>query len=104
MVSRKPEIPLQEDIEASINRRLSRRRKVRLRLAKKRRGVRPDELVFLSTANVAQYWWCAYKALRKSVENENIFFDVFLDDRLLYAHQLGLIDRLPSGDEALLEV
>lgn len=73
-------------------------------LEKERRGVRPNDLVFIGAANLANYWWCAMKAVLKSRANEMMFFASYLYDRLRYAKKLGLIDELPERDEELLEV
>jgi CRISPR/Cas system-associated exonuclease Cas4 (RecB family) len=74
-----------------------------LSLEKERRGVKREKLVFVGTADVAQYYWCAMQAVFRSRENELNFFDSYLADRLTYAKDLGLIDELPGSDEALLE-
>jgi hypothetical protein len=75
-----------------------------LSLEKERRGVNRGKLVFVGTANVAQYYWCAMQAVLRSRKNELLFFISYLDDRTQYARDLGLIDRLPESDEALLSV
>lgn len=75
-----------------------------LSLEKKRRRMSENQLVFLGTANVADYFWCAKQAAFKSHENELMFFSVYLSDRIDYAERLGLIDRLPRKKEALLDI
>lgn len=75
-----------------------------LSLEKERRGVNRGKLVFVGMANVAQYYWCAMQAVLKSRKNEPGFFAAYSDDRIRYSQRLGLIDRLPKGDEALLRV
>ena len=75
-----------------------------LRLEKERRGVPKDGLVFVGTSNVAHYYWCAMQAVFRSRREEEKFFLVYLQGRWEYALELGLIDRLPKDDEALLAV
>jgi len=78
--------------------------KALLDLEKKRRGMPQEQLVFLGMANVAGYKWCAKQAVFKSRENESMFFASYLFDRVVYAERLGLIDRVPRGKAALLDV
>jgi len=75
-----------------------------LSLEKERRGLKREKLVFVGMANVAQYYWCAMQAVLKSRKNEPGFFAAYLGDRIQYARDLGLVDRLPESDEALLSV
>ncbi|MCL5256175.1 MAG: hypothetical protein M1319_00045 [Chloroflexi bacterium] len=75
-----------------------------LPLEKERRGARQDQLVFLGVADIAQYYWCAAKALFKSRQMELAFFRSYLLDRLLYSLYLGRLDRLPVSSYDLLEV
>ncbi|MEM0050694.1 MAG: hypothetical protein QXW39_09215, partial [Candidatus Bathyarchaeia archaeon] len=75
-----------------------------LLLEKKKRGVGEDELVFVGMANVSSYYWCAAKSLLISKAEELKFFHAYLYDRILYSKELGLIDKIPSGDGELLEV
>jgi CRISPR/Cas system-associated exonuclease Cas4 (RecB family) len=75
-----------------------------LSLEKERRGVNRGKLVFVGMANVAQYYWCAMQAVLRSRETEFLFFESYLHDRIQYAQDLELIDRLPKSDEALLSV
>jgi CRISPR/Cas system-associated exonuclease Cas4 (RecB family) len=62
---------------------------------KDRRRVKHSQLVFLSMANVAQYWWCAAGALIKSRSQEWKFFLAYLLDRLRYSLELDKIKKLP---------
>ncbi len=73
-------------------------------LEKTRRGINKDSLLFIGMANIAEYYWCAMKALLKSRRNELRFFQVYLEDRLRYSHELGLIDKLPKTDKDLLSI
>ena len=75
-----------------------------LSLEKERRGVKREKLVFVGMHKVSQYYWCAMQAVLKSRKNELHFFTSYLDARTQYARELGLIDRLPESDEALLSV
>ncbi|MBV9744497.1 MAG: hypothetical protein JO099_12100 [Acidobacteriia bacterium] len=54
--------------------------------------------------NVAHYLWCTQQALLKSQAGELGFFGAYLEDRLSYAHRLGLIEELPRHDEEVLDV
>ena len=74
------------------------------RLEKTKRGKARDALVFVGMSNVAHYYWCAMQTVLKSRHNELEFFDAYLSDRLKYSLRLGLTDRLPKSDSALLEV
>ena len=73
-------------------------------LEKRRRGLDTDTLVFVGVANVADHWWCTQQAVMKSRENELGFFDAYLRDRVNYARELGIIERLPKKRAALLDV
>src|SRR5438093_5707240 len=75
-----------------------------LALEKQRRGLSQDTLVFVGMANVAKHWWCTEKAVLKSRAIEADAFAAYLRDRLEYAVRLGLIDKWPATDEALLHV
>lgn len=75
-----------------------------LLLEKKRRGVEENRLVFIGTADVAQYWWCGMKSLFRNREMELAFFSAYLEDRILYSYELGLINQLPPDNESLLDI
>src|SRR5262249_39682987 len=75
-----------------------------LALEKKRRGVSPDTLVFVGIADVAVQRWCEQLAVLKSRKLECDMFAGYLYDRILYAQHLGLVNKLPASDEALLHV
>ncbi len=93
------------DIESKAS-ELIQDRKVMERLLtaeKKRRGAGTG-LTFVGVHNVAQHWWCTQQAVLKSRANELMFFAVYLQDRIGYAHRLGLIDKLPRRGEALLDI
>lgn len=75
-----------------------------LALEKKSRGLGADRLAFIGMANVAEHWWCTQKAVLKSRANEGMFFGAYLYDRIMCAHRLELINKLPRRDEALLDV
>ncbi len=74
-----------------------------LMLEKERRGVPKDALVFVGMANVASHWWCTQQAVLKSRANELEFFRACLSDRVGYARHLGIVSKLPSSDDALLD-
>lgn len=77
-----------------------------LTLEKKRRGLGAESLVFVGTRNLANYYWCAMQAVlisRKRSEEE-MFFSVYIEDRLRYSFELGFIDSLPEGDGAILHI
>lgn len=73
-------------------------------LEKQRRGVPATDLAFIGMHNVAQHWWCTQQAVLKSRVDEIDFFGAYLHDRIVYAHRLGRVGKLPSRDEALLDV
>src|SRR5262249_51550748 len=75
-----------------------------LRDEKARRGVAEDALVFIGCANVAEVWWCAEQAVLKSRARELEFFAAYLEDRISFAHRLGLISQCPTSDDGLLNV
>jgi len=75
-----------------------------LQLEKRRRGIDYRQLLFVGMADIASYYWCAMKSLLKNTEMETAFFGAYLQDRLVYSHQLGHIDRLPKKIEEWLEV
>jgi hypothetical protein len=75
-----------------------------LMLEKERRGVSQETLVFVGMHNVAQHWWCTQQAVLKSRANELGFFAAYLSDRIVYAHRLGLVTKLPKSPKALLGV
>ena len=74
-----------------------------LSLAKERRGVDRDKLIFIGMADVAGCYWCAMKSLLQNKRMELGFFSAYLHDRLLYSFQLGYIGTLPKSEENLLE-
>ena len=75
-----------------------------LLLEKDRRGVDKDELVFLGTSNISEFWWCSIKSLMKSKRDETMFFTVYLFDRIYYALKLRYIEDIPESKEKLLDV
>lgn len=95
-----------KDIEAEITQLLSDRKRIEslLLLEKARRGARKDSLLFIAMANIAEYYWCAMKAVLKSRMDELGCFGGYLVNRISYSHRLGLIDRLPNKKEALLDI
>jgi hypothetical protein len=95
-----------KDIEARVGELLRNRPRVEalLRQEKARRGVPEGALVFVGTANVARSWWCAEQAVLKSRAIELDVFSAYLQDRIEYAHRLGLLRRWPRSDSALLKV
>ena len=75
-----------------------------LKKEKDQREVKHNELVFLGMANVANYWWCAARAVMKSRDQELEFFQSYLVDRLRYSLELGRIKKLPRKRMDWLEV
>ena len=75
-----------------------------LQLEKERRGLSKDKLVFIGTANVASYYWCAMKSLLKSRENELEHFAAYLEDRIRYSSLLGREDKMPTNPNELLDI
>src|SRR5438552_14475906 len=94
------------DIEGKVNNILedSERLERLLALEKERRGVPQGNLVFVAMSNVANHWWCTQQAVFKNRANEIGFFSAYLHDRIVHAHRLGLIDKLPRSNEALLTI
>ncbi len=45
-----------------------------LKLEKRRRGAPEDKLLFVNAANLANFWWCAQKALLQARKDELAFF------------------------------
>lgn len=92
------------DIETNLHEILGdhSRRQQLLVLEKERRRVPKDALVFVCMADVATHWWCTQQAVLKSLAIEREVFSAYLYDRILYAHRLGLISKLPTRDDALL--
>lgn len=75
-----------------------------LALEKARRSVPENRLLCIAISNVAGYYWCGLKAVLKSKIDEPAAFASYLQSRLYYSHQLGLICELPENGEALLDV
>lgn len=75
-----------------------------LNLEKDRRGAPRKHLVFIGIANVADYWWCAARAVMESREGELAFFRAYLEDRLRYSMELGCLARLPKRQKDWLEI
>ena len=75
-----------------------------LRLEKERRGVSKDKLVFIGIANLASYYWCAMKSLLDNKRNELDYFAAYLYDRLYYSSELGLVDKMPTDPNELLDI
>ena len=74
-----------------------------LKLEKERRGQPKDSLVFIGMANTAEYYWCGIKAWFLNKRSELGFFGAYLVDRIRYSLILGRIDKVPEGDEEILE-
>ncbi|NIQ04781.1 MAG: hypothetical protein GWO20_03320 [Candidatus Korarchaeota archaeon] len=92
-------------IQAKIVRTVRNSHKVaRLLLREKmRKGVEATDLVFVNMEEIAKYHWCPMKALFRSKRMETSHFAAYLQDRLSYAAELGLIDTIPS-EKHLLDV
>lgn len=75
-----------------------------LSLEKEKRGISRDKLLFIGMADTALYWWCAMKSLFANRKMELAYFAAYLEDRIRYSYQLGLITQLPSNDETLLNI
>ncbi len=73
-----------------------------LSIEKQNRGISKDKLLFVGTANIATYWWCAEKAYLNSRENELMFFFIYLEDRLKYSLELNLIKKVPTSEKEIL--
>jgi hypothetical protein len=95
-----------KDIEEKIRELIKDRKRIEsvLLIEKARRGVSKRNLLFIGMANVADYYWCAMRAVLKSRSNEIEFFESYLNDRIHYSYHLGLTNRLPKRKEALLEI
>ena len=75
-----------------------------LEIEKDRRGKSKDELLFIGMANIANYWWCARKAVLKSRLIEIEFFESYFFDRLFYSMLLDYIEKPLNTPEKLLNV
>ncbi len=75
-----------------------------LKLEKRRRGVGPNDLVFVGLHNIAQFWWCGMYAVRKSRANEIEFFAAYLRDRIWHSFTLGRLSTLPTSEAELLDI
>ena len=67
-------------------------------------GVGPDQLVFVGTADMAEYFWCAEKSILKSRLQEVRFFESYLFDRIVYSFDLGRLNNLPNDHNELLSI
>ncbi len=94
------------EIEANVSDILKDRKRLEclLMLEKERRGVSQDTLVFVGTANVAKHWWCTQQTVLHSRATELDVFKAYFSDRIVYAHRLGLISKLPTSHRAMLDV
>lgn len=69
---------------------------------KARRGLAPEQLVFVGTHNIAQQVWCPMMAVLKSRAEELTFFREYLENRVRWAAAAQHVRRLPrSVDEWL---
>ena len=95
-----------KNTEAKIRELLSDRKRIvsLLIFEKERRGLSKESLVFLGTANVADYSWCAMQSLFKSRREEADFFGAYLQDRLRYSLELGRIEKLPETQADWLDI
>ena len=75
-----------------------------LKVEKERRGVDKDQLVFIGTADTAEYYWCAMKSLLANKDMEVAFFESYLEDRVKYSLELGYIDKIPNNPEKWLDI
>ena len=67
-------------------------------------GMGPDQLVFVGTADMAEYFWCAEKSMLKSRSQEVKFFESYLFDRIVYSFDLGRLNNLPNDHNELLSI
>ena len=67
-------------------------------------GVDRDQLVFVGTADMAEYFWCAEKSMLKSRSQEVKFFESYLFDRIVYSFDLGRLNNLPSDHNEFLSI
>ena len=97
-----------EQLLKDLNELLSNKRRLRelLKVEKDRRGLERDKLVFIGTANIAGYWWCARRSILESREMEIEFFASYLEDRIKYSIRLGYFngDKLPRRREKILSI
>jgi CRISPR/Cas system-associated exonuclease Cas4 (RecB family) len=93
------------DIKSRVSKLIQDRKRLDrlLALEKRRRGMFVNDLVFVGFHDVAQHWWCTQQAVLKSRAEEMKFFAACFADRIVYAHRLGLVDKLPRRDEAVLD-
>lgn len=78
---------------------------------KARRRLRPDDLVFVGASNVTSTLWCPMQAVLRSRDEELMFFECYLRDRLEYSRRLdpshvgphGVRDILTTGSRLRLE-
>jgi hypothetical protein len=94
------------DIKSRVSKLIQDRKRLDrlLALEKRRRGMFVNDLVFVGFHDLAQHWWCTQQAVLKSRAEEMKFFAACFADRIVYAHRLGLVDKLPRRDAEVLEV
>lgn len=76
-----------------------------LRVEKERRGKSQKDILFVGIADASEFYWCSMKSLLRIKNNELMFFRCYLDDRILYSRELGLLgDNIPQDDNELLSI
>ena len=71
---------------------------------KTRRGVPLEQVVFIGMHNAADYKWCGMASVLRSRANERMFFSSYLEDRVRYALELGLVSSPPRTPSDLLDI
>ena len=66
-------------------------------------GYSKNQLVFISSLNLANYYWCAWQYYLTSMEDEKSLFLVYLYDMYRHAIKLGLLDNPPYSFKEIIK-
>lgn len=75
-----------------------------MNLAKTRRRLAEQDLLFVGPSTIARYYWCAMQSVYAAREAELGSFTQFLAARIFNAYNLGLITRFPASDSEILSI
>ena len=75
-----------------------------MELEKERLGLGRDRLVFIGVADLAAFWYCAYRSLLSQRETELGYFMNYVLHRLSCAAELGYLARARRAGDRLLEI
>lgn len=75
-----------------------------LALSKERAGQPIERVRFACVSDITKFYWCGLMSVLRAREREQMFFDIYLTDRLAAALLTRRIKEIPADDGAILDV